>query len=364
MLILVSILIVGALVLGGVLIAQSPGRVEPYRDANGSTLPNSISEKITVNIGGVEQGMFIRGKDTRNPVLLFVHGGPGMPEFFLADSNSTGLEDKFTVCYWEQRGAGLSYHAGMAAESITAEQLVNDAIDVTNYLRQRFGQDKIYLLAHSWGTFLGIQAAKKAPELYRAYIGVAQISDMRKSERLAYQYMLKQYAALGNTGMIDKLNKYPILESDETLRAFFVSMLRDDAMHQLGIGTTHTMKSVVSGVFLPVMQCKAYTLGEKINLWKAKAFLRNETGLIDSLLAADLPAEVPQLEIPAYFMSGDYDYTVNRDLAKAYLDGLQAPVKGFYSFAQSAHSPMFEEPEAFVKVMVEDVLQGKTGLAD
>lgn len=287
-----------------------------------------------------------------------------MPEYFLADQYATGLEDRFTVCYWEQRDGGLSYSPDIPAQSVTTQQLVSDTIEVTNYLRQRFGQEKIYLMAHSWGTYIGIQAAAKAPDLYNAYIGVAQISQMFESERLAYRYMLDQYAAAGNTRMVERLKDYPVLESDAGVRAFFTSGLRDEAMHGIGGGTMHNMKSVVTGIFLPVMHCRAYTLGEKINIWRAKAFLRSKTVLLDELFFADLTTKVPKLEIPTYFFSGKYDYTVNHDLSKAYFMSLDAPVKGFYTFEQSAHSPMFEEPEKFMQIMEQDVLTGTNALAD
>lgn len=348
----------------GALLVYSPGTIKPFLSADGTPLANSISEKSRAVIGGVGQGMFIRGKHTQNPVLLFLHGGPGMPEYFLAEKYLTELEAHFTVCYWEQRGGGISWSPDIPPESITAEQLVSDTIEVTHYLRERFGQEKIYLLAHSWGSFIGIQTIQQSPELYHAYIGVGQVSQMAESERRGYAYMLDQYAMAGNESMVKKLKAYPILESDDALRSFFSSALRDKAMHELGIGTMRDMKSVVTGAFLPIMKCGAYSPGEKVNIWRAKMFLKNKTILIDQLFTTDLTVAVTQVEIPVYFISGRYDYTVNRDLSKAYLEQLQAPVKGFYTLEQSAHSPLFEEPEKFVQIMMADVHNAATALAD
>ena len=352
----IAFILICVLVLTGVLLYWSPGKPVPYLDEYGNFLEDSISEKIKVTIGGTEQGMIIRGRNVKNPVILFLHGGPGMPEYFLAEKYSAELEDNFTVCYWEQEGSGLSYSPGMNGSSITAERLISDTIDLTNYLRDRFGQDKIYLVAHSWGTFIGIQAAATTPELYYAYVGIGQISNMIKSERLAYEYMLEQYTAVGNTNMVNKLKKYPVLDNDLAVRSFFESPLRDEAMHELGIGTMHNMKSVISGIFLPVMECRAYTLNEKINIWRAKAFLRSNTPLLDQLFSEDLTTNVPKLDIPVYFLSGKYDYSVSQELSKQYLDALQAPVKGFYSFDQSAHSPIFEESHKFVEILIGDVM--------
>ncbi len=366
MLIVLGVMLGGILVLVAVLLIVSPGQIKPFSDDNGKPLAGSVSEKIWVNINDAEQGMFIRGKNTDNPVLLFVHGGPGMPEYFLAAAQDSGLEDQFTVCYWEQRGSGLSYKPGMDGDAITAEQLVSDTIEVTRYLQERFGQERIYLMAHSWGTFIGIQAAAQVPELYHAYIGVGQIADTPESERRAYAYMLAQYEAAGNTGMADRLKEYNVLEPqpDTSLLPYFKSMLRDKAMHELGIGTTRDMRSVITGIFRPVMKSPAYTLGEKISIWRAKAFLRSETGLLEQLFSSRAADIVPELKIPAYFISGAYDLTVNRDLSEEYFKQLQAPVKAFYTFEDSAHSPMFEEPNRFLEVMTRDVLVGGTSLAD
>ncbi len=176
--------------------------------------------------------------------------------------------------------------------------------------------------------------------------------------------MLEKYAVMGNNRMLKKLKKYTVLDSDTAVRSFFISTLRDKAMHELGIGTMHNMKSVITGVFLPIMQSRAYTFREKITIWQAKAFLRNDTILLDQLFSADLSIEIPQLEIPVYFFSGVYDYTANYNLSKNYLDQLQSPIKAHYTFEQSAHSPMFEEMGKFMQIMVGDVLNNTTSFAD
>jgi pimeloyl-ACP methyl ester carboxylesterase len=361
MLIAVSIPLFGALLLLCLLVYWSPGRPAPFLDADGNPLPGGISEKVWVTINGVEQGMFIKGKDVTNPVLLFLHGGPGMPEHFLTQRYPTGLEEYFTVVWWEQRGAGLSYDPGLAPESMTIEQFIADTLEVTRYLRSRFGQDKIYLMGHSWGSFIGIQAAARAPELYHAYIGVSQIAYQLRSENLAYAYMLEQFKANGNTRMVRLLEEAPVTMSVPLPPAYDAA--RDEAMHSLGIGTTHDMTSVITGIFLPSWRWPEYTLGEKVNLWRGKIFSRG-SGLWNEMLSTDLTATLTALDLPVYFMHGAHDYTVAYPLAQAYCATLTAPVKGFYTFDQSAHSPMFEEPEATIRILLEDVLAGTNALAD
>jgi pimeloyl-ACP methyl ester carboxylesterase len=341
----------------GVLRVLSSGKQKQFIDEAGNPLVGSLSEKVFVNIGGVTQGMFIKSKNTANPVLLYLHGG--MPEYFLTQKYPTGLEDYFTVVWWEQRGSGISYSTDIPPESMTLGQMIKDVLDVTNYLRQRFGKDKIYLMGHSGGTFIGIQAASQAPEFYYGYIGVAQMSDQLKSEQLAYEYMLKYYKERENMTMVQNLEIAPV--KDGTPDTYL--KMRDKVMHNLGIGTTHTMNSVITGIFIPSLICPEYTLKEKINMWRGKSH-SGVSSLWDDMLATNLLSKVPKLEIPVYFFGGVYDYTVSYTLAKEYYDNIQAPMKGFYTFEKSAHSPLFEEPEKMQKILCEDVLKGVNTMAD
>jgi pimeloyl-ACP methyl ester carboxylesterase len=358
MLISAGILFIAILLVLGTLLFLSPGTPKPFLDTGGKPLGGSISEKIRVNINGVEQGMFIQGKSERNPVLLYLHGG--LPDHFLKDRYSTGLEDIFTVVWWEQRGSGLSYRPELAPESVNPEQIVLDTLALTNYLSKRFGQEKIYLMGRSGGTFFGIQAAARAPQLYHAYIAVAQITNQLESERLAHQYMLARYKDEGNGKMAQRLEDCPIGDSPPLPKAYL--KVRDVAMHELGVGTTHDMKSVFTGMFLPSLLHREYTLSEKINLWRGKLF--SGSRLWNTQLSTDVTKKVPRLDIPIYFLHGVYDYTVSYPLAKSYFERLEAPVKGFYTFKQSAHTPFFEEPEKMREIMKTDVLTGSKRLAD
>ena len=343
------------------LLFWSPGTIRPVLDANGNPRPNGVSEKILVNINGVQQGMFIRSSDIAHPVLLYLHGGPAMPTYFLEQRYPTGLEQDFTIVWWEQRGAGLSYSSDILPETMTVQQMVADTVAVTDYLRDRFGKEKIYLMGHSWGSFIGIKAAAQSPQRYHAYIGVGQITNQLESERLAYEHMLNAFKAQGNAKMVRKLETASF-ERKVPLPDSYVA-IRDTAMHTLGVGTTRKMRSVISGVFLPVWQDREYTLREKINIWRGK-WSESSARLWNQLLAADVTLEVPRLDVPVYFLHGRYDYTVSRGLAKAYLQQLKAPQKGFYTYEDSAHSPIFEEPERTRAILVKDVLTGTSSQSD
>ena len=303
--------------------------------------------------------MFIKSRDTSNPVLLYLHGG--LPDYFLTEQYPTGLEDLFTVAWWEQRGSGLSYSADIPPETMTLEQMIADTKEVANYLRKRFGQEKIYLMGRSGGTFIGIQAAAQAPELYHAYISIAQMSHQLHSEKLAHEYMLKQFEEQGNIRMARKLKAAPVTMEKGTSDAYL--SLRDPAMHSLGIGTTRDMNSIVRGMFLPSLACRDYTVAEKFNMWRGKSRSGVST-LWPTMLATDLAEQVLVLDIPVYFFHGILDYTVSYPLAKRYFEQLKAPVKGFYTFGKSAHSPLFEEPAKMQLILKQDVLAGLNSLAD
>ena len=357
MYIFLSALLTSLLIIIGVLLVLSPGKTQPFLDKNGHVITGSISEKVFVTINGVKQGMFIQGKDSTKPVLLYLHGG--IPDYFLTKKYPTGLEELFTVVWWDQRWAGVSFNPDAANDSITLQQLISDTKEVTNYLRKRFGQNKIYLMGRSGGSCIGINVAAQAPELYHAYIGVGQMSNQFKSEKMAYAYMLKEYKNLGNEQMVRKLESSPVTDSIP----YSYLKLRDEAMHSIGIGTTRNMRSIVTGIFIPSLICKDYTLSEKINLWRAKA----QAGvhpLWNKIITTDLTEQVPKLDIPVYFFHGTYDYTVSYPLAKEYFMKIKAPLKGFYTFEKSAHSPIFEEPVRMKQILLEDVLKGSNSLAD
>jgi len=343
----------------GVLLVLSPGRPKPFVDEHGKVLSGSVSEKIRVSVNGVEQGMFNKSRDTANPVLLFLHGGAGMPEYFLAQRYPTGLEEYFTVCWWDRRGAGLSYGAG-SPQTMTVEQLVSDTLEVTNYLRGRFHKEKVFLMAHSGGSIIGIQAAARAPGLYHAYIGAAQMAYQLESERTAYEYMLKRYREIGDAGMVRRLEAAPPTMSSPLPASYMA--IRDPAMHGIGVGTMRDMRSVITGVFLQSWLCPDYTVSEKLGIWRGK-FLCDRI-LLPKLMATDLARQLTRLELPVYFFHGRHDYTVSYPVTRAYYEKLSAPLKGFYTFEESAHSPMFEEPARMRQIFQEDILAGANRLAD
>lgn len=328
--------------------STSAGKTSPFTNAKGQPLPGSIAEIVHIPVNGITQGMILRGARDTNPVLLFLHGGPGSPEYAFLRNYPTGLEQNFTVCWWDQRGSGLSYSPDIPPESMTLQQLVEDTIEVTHYLRQRFGQEKIYLMGHSWGTFLGMHTIQQQPGLYYAYMGIGQISNQMESEKAAHAYMMERAIATGDASLATKLSKYTIT-TPESLTPEYLHKVRGAALNKLGVGIAHKIKSAFTEMLVPFMACSEYTLKQKLEFGKSSKF--SVEHLFGPVLLQDLSVEIPKVDIPVFIVHGIYDYQVSYTFAKEYFAVLQAPEKYFFTFKNSAHSPLAEEPEQFRKVL-------------
>lgn len=351
---------------------KSSGNLPPLKDQSKQEIEGSISEKIWIEVNGLQQGMFIRSENPRNPVLLYVHGGPGTPmlqfiSYLEKIKKTIALEKYFTVCYWDQRGSGMSYSRKTDASSMTIETMVKDTHEVTEYLKKRFKQNKIYLLGHSWGSYLGVKTIEQYPEDYFAYIGVGQISNQKMSERLAYYYMMDHAKKIADEETIATLKNF---DPEESLFPFIKEkghqldylMARSNTLIKYGIGHLHdglpeglTFKSMV---IKSLFSFKGYTISEKVKWFLGADF--SMVHLFPVLLNDNLFVSSLTFDIPFYIVQGAYDYQVSQDLAQEYLGALDAPHKEFILFENSAHSPNLEEPERFNLIMQEIDAQCRT----
>jgi pimeloyl-ACP methyl ester carboxylesterase len=348
--ILIGCLIGLSIILFLMFLAVSPGKIEAFLDANGDVLKDSVSEIISLKIGGIEQKMIIRGRNRQNPVILFLHGGPGSTEFPFSEDLRVVMENDFTICWWEQRGAGMSYSADIDPSTMTLEQLVSDTAELSNYLRNTFDQEKIFLMGHSWGTFLGMHVVQKYPDLFCAYIGIGQISNQFESEKIAYDYMLEKAREAKDKNLEKALLKFSLV--DENSLSMDYMAVRSTGMNKLGIGLMHNGKTMGHMIF-EVLTCRVYTFQEKINWIIGSRYSLEHLWAV--VPVTDLNSTVPIVEIPVFIIQGKYDYQVSTTLAEHYFKNIDAPYKQFYVFENSAHSPCFEEPEKFIYIMKNDV---------
>lgn len=304
-----------------------------------------IAQKGWANIGGIQQGYFIRGEDERNPVILFLHGGPGSPE--LPMIKDTELEKHFTVCHWDQRGAGMTFSPDTDPTTMTTAQFVEDTRQMTDSLRKWYGTEKIYLMGHSWGTYLGIKTIEKHPERYHAYIGIGQVCHQLESERMAYDYLMAEAHKTGDTRTVEAFEAYDKYATDFPSNDYLLKV-RTNSMNKYGVGIKHKDISMFDLV-TDVLFYRGYTLKDKLNYTRGTMFSLNT--MFSKVIEDNLFESSTRFEIPIYIIQGKYDYQVSYQLAKEYLDSITAPQKEFFTFEESAHSPLLEEPEQFVEVI-------------
>jgi pimeloyl-ACP methyl ester carboxylesterase len=332
----------------------SPGKTSSIVDVEGNKLPNSIAVIEKPNIGGVSQGLIIRGNNIENPVLLYLHGGPGMPSFSWIKEDFKKIETLFTICYWEQRGAGMSYSKSIPRETMNLPQLADDAAAITHYLMKKFNKKKIYLMGHSWGTFLGSFIIHKYPDLYFAYLGVGQTADVYQSEKESYQFVTAEAGFRNDRDAQKKLKNLQVPPMSATAKEWWEYLkIQREYVFKFG-GAIYGHSISLNTRRKAVLFCREYTLNDKINFSKGLEF--SVSCLENTLMTSDLNVALPEQQIPVYIFQGLHDYQTTYTAAKKYFDSLRAPVKKFYTFLHSAHSPHIEEYDAFERIVKNDIL--------
>lgn len=354
---LMALKIVGGLVLFAVIVLiiavvlTGRSKIQPYLNANGMVLENSIAEREFVTIGGRENGMIIRGKNIDNPVLLFISGGPGVPQYWMNETYENKIEDYFTVCWWDYYVEGMSYDSDLKPEDVTLEKLETDAVEVAEYLKNKFGKEKIYLMAHSGGTMLGLRIAQDYPDNFYCYFAMAQMAGDRYAG--SYAYLKEYFETTGNEKGLKIIQSFVREENGELVvyNRENIGAKWESALLMAGCGTTREMRSDAIDIFFPQMFSQCYSPKEKINFWLGKKLCQSSAYAgTDILLENEHPAQ-----IPVYFFSGKYDYTCPVTNVEILYQNLEAPEKEMYIFEDSAHSPLWEENEKTLKIMLNHI---------
>jgi pimeloyl-ACP methyl ester carboxylesterase len=314
--------------------------------------PQGVDEMIKVRIGGIDQWLSIRGKDRRNPILLFLHGGPASPAMPEAYTFQTPWEDYFTVVQWDQRGAGKTYAANTEqamAPGMTVDGMTDDAAQVVQYLRQRYHKQKIFLMGHSWGTVLGVHLAQQHPEWFYAYISVGQVVNGRRNEEIGYAFALREAMAHGNQAAIHELKAMaPYPGTSLTLDRIGTRSKWEMYYGGLAYGRQDYQFEDDAESLSP-----DYSKSDLAAIGKGSLFSLNH--LLQPLLAVDFD-KVTHFDCPVIVYVGQHDYTTAHELAEQWFDDIQAPSKRLVSFADSAHMMMQEQPGRFLVHLVDDVL--------
>lgn len=348
--------ILAALALATPAAAQNEDPFGPARaivaDIGKIVTPNGVQETFEVTLGGARQVVNVRGADRDNPILLFVHGGPGAVEMPFAWAFQRPWEDVFTVVQYDQRGAGRSYPLNdpvALAPTMTPDRYRDDAIELIEHLQKRFGKRKVVLLGHSWGSVVGLSVAIKRPDLLHAYVGVGQGIDFREGERVGMAWTRAKALADGNTeavAAIDALAPYPQGE-------FTIAKADGWRKYAMPYGSLMYNKPDLKLYFQTPLLSPEYG-PDDVKAWgKGSAF---SVSTVWPQLADMSFRPIKKLEIPVVFLLGRHDYTTPSPIAAAWLDTLEAPSKSLVWLEHSAHMPMVEEPGHFFAALLREVL--------
>ena len=329
-----------------------PAYTLPIKDARGLPIKRSIASIEKVKLGGSEQWMLIRGENIQNPIILFLHGGPGSADMALIRKHKQELEKYFTVVTWDQRGAGKSYTARQPSTNMTISHFGSDTHELTEILRQRFNQKKIYLVGHSWGSVLGILTVQKYPDLYYAYIGIGQVANMVEGEQLSYDWTLAQAIKANDNRAVQTLTEMgrPPYAGDWQKKTIAERRL----LEKYGGEVYGNSSGVLPLVLGSLISATEYTLLDKVNFFRG--LLGSMQLLWQELMTINLMKQAPNLKVPVYFLLGKYDYEVPNSLAEQYFKDLEAPSKTLIWFENSAHFPNIEEKDKFNEVLINQIL--------
>ncbi len=350
-----SILFVVVMILnaGLIILTQITASTPRIIDENGNTPENSIAELEELEFNGRKQWVSMRGWDKNKPVLLFLAGGPGGTQMAAVRHELSELERYFVVVNWDQPGSGKSYYADKT-ENITVRTYIEDGHALTEYLKKRFSQERIYLVGESWGSALGIFLIDGYPESYHALIGTGQMVDFAETERMDYENAMKIAKSKGDTALAEQLaanGKPPYYGKDVTWKSavylnYLGSHMSDNPkIHNPGYNTLRDIGSSEYGVL------------DKINFFRG--IINTYNHVYQQLYNIDMRTDHTRLNVPVYFFLGRHDVNAPTVLVEEYERVLEAPDKEIVWFEHSGHSPWINEREKFVKEVLSCFLENE-----
>ena len=335
-----ALIVVAVLVIAAAAVAALTARTStpPFVDSEGNVVSGSIAEERRIELGGLEHYVLIRGLDRKAPLLVYVHGGPGGSETAVFRAYSAELEDDFVAVYWDQRGTGKSFDSALDPATLTIARMTADLGELVDLLLKEFEQERLIVVAHSWGTILGLEHVAKRPETVAAYISISQIVDELESDAEAYAWALGAAREAGDAEAIADLEALgpPPYSVDEFMaqRGFLVDL---------------------GGVFLKPysdLEVVRTVLATPETAWPDLiGFVRGNAFSLDALWreqqAYDARERHSKLAAPIFFMVGRHDRVISPRLSAELFEMVEAPVKELIWFESSAHMLPFEEPHRF-----------------
>ena len=314
---------------------------EVIADLQRIVAPDGIQETFQLRAGGVDHWVYTRGQDRSNPVILFVHGGPAFPLAPVMWQYQRPIEEYFTVVTYDQRGAGRTFRTidpDTIADTLTIEQYVSDAIELTEQLRERYGVAKVILMAHSWGTVIATHAALARPDLFHAYVGIGQFINSRTSERLSFEYAVDQAREHDHTEALEQLASIAPYPGDEPVTRERIIIAREWAQYRGGLSAYRHDSTYF---FQAALLSPEYALDETDTIGEGNQFTLGR--VLDELLEVDFTG-VTEFPIPVLMFLGRHDYTTPSAPVAEWIEAVEAPFKQVVWFERSSHLLPWEEP--------------------
>ncbi|MDQ0177990.1 alpha/beta fold hydrolase [Bacillus chungangensis] len=312
-----------------------------------TSMDKGIDCREFVHIGGISQYLHHRGEDMDNPVLLFLHGGPGSPMLPFAQAFQIPWEKHVTVVHWEQRNSGKTFLKNdpqQVTPTTTVDQVIQDTYEVVEYLKAKYNKKKIIILGHSWGSVLGSLFAKKYPELVQCYIGVGQVVNIMDNERVGYEKALELVKEAGNNKdyqALLRLKPYPPPEFNDDMLKKLMKVRKLQSKYKLATGPT---LELIINVFCSPF----YTFKDVSCFFKAGAVNDGQRHIWKYLVETfDLLSLGTTYELPVFYIQGEKDWQTPYSLAKEFFPKITAPQKLFYSIPDAGHATMLDQKEAF-----------------
>ena len=308
---------------------------------NGKMPDGGINEARYIDVNGTKQWISIYGENKDNPVLLYLHGGPGSSTSAYDYAFTRKWADIYTVVTWDQRNCGKSYDESQNNVALTYELMLNDGKLVTEYILNYLGKEQLTLLGHSWGTYLGGNLALLYPEYYDCYIGTGQMVDMHQNE-LAFYEIAKCWVGNDPEGLelLEKLSPDRFTEEHFYSRNLLMQKYGYDMMVD---GMDYNIVTTI--IFNPYYSLTDWVDFLQVDYSVYMNFLMSDEfekfSLIDKL----------EYKVPYYNINGDRDYQTNYEQAQDYFDEITAPYKKIYIMKNTTHGLLESKSEEFSELL-------------
>ena len=303
-------------------------------------------------IGGIEQYIYHRGTNYDNPVVLFLHGGPGFPMIPFIHEFQSQWEDRFTVIHWDQRNTGRTYYHNIFKNNNdrnTMEQLIEDTHEICTYLKEKYDKDKIIIFGHSFGSALGLKFVQRYPEDVMCYFGTGQMVGTILNERTLYEKTLSLAKASGNKRdlkVLENMRDYPTGTYNYETKNNLLGLRRMAQKYDLLDSDSRIMRIVNKSAHHP-MKYSAYFTANTMKF-------HNE--LFKYMFEEfDMQRCDSHYKVPVFFIVGSDDWETPYTVAEEYFSKIEAPKKNITFISNAKHYAMIDNTEEFYKAMLRDV---------